>query len=490
MPRIAFHEVWPDSGSIPIYNGGDSCATAHLDEIDRAKPLPPWAQLMYDFERSLQGPVLEMQMRGFRIDPVEREAATKIARAKRTAVEALLGRLVPAVTGEPYLATFPNSTKQLTEFFYRRLGISPIREFANGATLSMDRNVIERLEDHFYARPFALGILLLRDLDGTLEVLEREIDPDWRWRCSYNIAGTTTFRFSSSASALGTGSNFQNISEGLRRIFIPDPGWKLCGIDLEQADAREVGLFCGLTFGDWTYLDACESGDLHTYVTRLAYPSWAWTGDMRKDRQLAERRFYRHHTYRDANKRLGHGTNFYGKPRELSTQTKIPLSHVREFQEKYFDIFPCIRQMHRWHAEQLQRHGYVVNSYGVRRDFLDRKDSDDTLKAAIAYTFQSATSVRNNRALEHIWRMMGDRVQVLAQLHDANYFQYRTDDNEKEVIEEALKHTEMWYRAPNGRRFNVPGEAQVGFNWAHRFRRDDEGNVVEWNPNGLDKVRL
>ncbi|MGH7239436.1 MAG: hypothetical protein ACREHG_05135, partial [Candidatus Saccharimonadales bacterium] len=102
-------------------------------------------------------------------------------------------------------------------------------------------------------------------------------------------------------------TNLQNITEELRHIFIADKGYKLVGIDAEQSDSRMVGYMCGLLFDDWTYLDACESGDLHTFVARLTWPDLGWNGNIKKDRKIADRRFYRHFSYRDTCKRLGHG---------------------------------------------------------------------------------------------------------------------------------------------------------------------------------------
>jgi len=251
--------------------------------------------------------------------------------------------------------------------------------------LPMDRETLEKLQQtNKWADVLINNILWTRDLNKTLQVLETEIrvgqpmfpgDINWRWHCSYNIGGTSTGRWSSSKSPFGDGSNFQNVTEELRRVFIPDPGMKLYGIDKAQSEARDVGWLCGLVFGDWSYLDACESGDLHTNVTKLLYPEWDWTGNPRLDRQIAERRFYRLFTFRDASKRLGHATNYYGRPKEISRQTRIPLHLVEEFQKRYFAAFPCIRLMHTWVAEQLVKYRYLVNSFGRRRDFFDHPRS-------------------------------------------------------------------------------------------------------------------
>ena len=44
--------------------------------------------------------------------------------------------------------------------------------------------------------------------------IKAQLDPDGRMRCSFNPAGTETYRFSSSTSAFDTGTNLQTIPEG------------------------------------------------------------------------------------------------------------------------------------------------------------------------------------------------------------------------------------------------------------------------------------
>lgn len=495
MPLIALHELTPDRGGIPVYNGKDSLQT-HAIHTRTRDEFAGQESLIYGFSRGLQAPALEMMLRGFRVDPWARDSALRATKVKHEAAMAVLLKLVDALIPDykPRYAkdggwTLPNSNSQLPDLFYNRLGLTPLKTYYDGIEKTpMDRKILERLEDHFYARPFVNAILLVRDLEGILEVLETEIDSDWRWRCSYNIAGTTTGRWSSSKSGVGTGSNFQNISDELRRIFIADPGYKLCGIDLEQAEAREVGWFCGTVLGDWSYLDMLEAGDIHTQIARMCWPDLDWTGNLAKDRNIANRKFYRHFTYRDATKRLAHGSTYMGKPPTMSSHTKIPLNIVRPFQDRFFERLPCIPRMHHWIARELQTKGFLTNAFGRRRDFFDRAKSDETLKGAVAHMFQSATGDRLNLGLWRIWKHMGCRVQLLAQLHDALYFQYRLDDDETEVITQAMKlmEVELEYQ---GRKFIVPGEAQTGFNWAHRFRLREDGSLDDWNKKGLDKWR-
>ena len=64
--------------------------------------------------------------------------------------------------------------------------------------LSVNREVLEKLDQYLYARPFINTILAIRDLGKQLEIFESAIDPDGRFRAAYNIAGTETGRPSSS----------------------------------------------------------------------------------------------------------------------------------------------------------------------------------------------------------------------------------------------------------------------------------------------------
>lgn len=493
MPIIAAHEVSIKDGNMAIYNGLDCCLTHEIDSV--RQDLGRNDTLVYDFERGMQGPALEMMLRGFRVDIEEREKAIIATSQRKADTQRIIEKIITAILGH-YNPKLPNSPTQLQHLFYDIMRLKPIERHQDGETKRpMNRETLERLEaSDKFASVIINGILFHRDLTKTLQVLETDIDPDWRWRCSYNIGGTSTGRWSSSKSPLGTGNNFQNINEELRRVFIPDPGFKLYGIDKAQSEARDVGWFCGTILGDWSYLEACESGDLHTYVTRLSYPEWAWTGDLKKDRAIAERRFYRFFTYRDVSKRVGHATNYLGQPREISKQTRLPFKIAEEFQARYFEAFPCIRRMHAWITQTLQRERSLTNSFGRHRGFYDRPDAHDTIKSAVAYMFQSATGDCLNLGLYRLWKEMGTRVQILSQLHDAVYFQApipANENDEKAMLQDALKLIEVRQFDPkSGRSMTIPGEVVGGFNWAHRFRLREDGSLDDWNPKGLDRVRL
>jgi len=483
---VATHELDVDSGSEQVYNAMDCCLTFEI--FEKLHQQVAIAGPTYDFELALQAPVMEMMLRGFRVDPAARELGLQTTRADLARLDHIIQTLAHAVWDRPLNA---NSGMQLKSLFYDHLGVSPIKVWKKGElTYPMDRRVIEQIEDYFQARPIAAAVLAHRDLTKTLQVLETEVDNDWRMRTSYNIGGTKSARFSSSKSPDGTGTNLQNITEALRHMFIADPGFVLCGIDVEQSDSRMIGYMCGVLFNDWTYLDACESGDLHTFVARLVWPDAPWTGDLKKDRAIAEENFYRHFSRRDQCKRLGHGANFLGKAPTLSKETHTPLNLVQDFLERYFTAFPAIQRWQAWTATELQAYKRLTSIHGRTRDFFDRTDKDETVRKGTAFLAAAPTADNLDLGMYKVWRNMPD-IQLLAQVHDAIYFQIPDEgpDYIRDTVLRAQENLRLPLRAPNGRVFELPTEAKLGYNWGNYIPPDQKKGTPEKNPKGLKKFK-
>lgn len=464
-----------------IYNGLDCCVT--LEVLEAILPqLDNLTAGTYNLSRALQAPVLEMNMRGVLIDERERQKAIKAYRIDVDRLERQLEDLIHNGVG---FTEFRNSGKtkawrsnnMVATLLYDYLRLPEVRKRNERGELTrtVNRDALEKLSTHFIARPILNHLLSLRDIGKKISVLETEIDRDGRIRTSYNIAGTTTGRFSSSFNDFGTGGNLQNIEERLRRIFIADPGMKFANVDLEQADSRNIGALCWNVFRDSKYLDVCESGDTHTGVAKLAYPSLSWTGDRRADRTLAEQPFYRHHSLRHMCKVLGHGTNYMGSPFEMARHTKIDKSAIEDFQDVYFRTFPAIKQLPEWIQKELIETGYLVTPLGRKRWFFGRRDDRDTLKQAVAFMGQSMTADEMNYAMVKVWKL--GIAQLLLQGHDSLLVQY-PEEKENEVVPRILEAMRVPIELETGRMFCVPVEVKVGWNW---------GNQAEDNPDGLTK---
>lgn len=481
MKAIRTHELNPltmptsETEKLWIYNALDCCVTAEVrDVIER--DLDNQTRATYEFEKSLQAPVMEMKLRGVLVDQETRAITLKKYSEERQILEGNLEQIVSEGIG---IHEFnPASPAQLKKLFYEVLGLPPIKKRNSKGEWAptVNRDALEQLDNYFMARPLVSHILALRDCAKKIGVLKTGIDPDGRIRTSYNIAGTTTGRFSSNLSDFGTGTNMQNIEDSLRRIFVADPGYKFAYIDLEQAESRAVGAIEWNLFHDGRYLDACESGDLHTSVCRLAWGTMLpWTGDLKQDKQLAEQPFYRQHSYRHMAKVLGHGTNYNGKPYTMAKHTKLDAKLIGEFQARYFSAFPAHQQWHGWTRATLLREGNLTTLTGRRRWFFGRRDDDATVREAIAFNPQGSVGDILNQGMLNVWRL--DLIQLLLQIHDAILIQY-PEDQEERLLPIVLKTIQVPVDLAHGRRLLIPSEAQVGWNW---------GKEAKDNPDGLRK---
>jgi DNA polymerase-1 len=376
------------------------------------------------------------------------------------------------------------SPAQLCNLFYDIMGLpTQKRRNANGAMVrTSNREAVEKLTQYFIAEPICSHLLALRDLDKKRQFLETGIDTDGRMRTSFNIAGTNTGRLASSMSDFGTGTNLQNVDRDLRSVCISDPGWKFGNLDLEQADSRNLGALCWNLFGSkgdgfaGGYLDLCESGDLHTQVSRMARPELPWTDDPRLNRALADTKFYRNDSYRDLDKKLGHGSNYLGQPRTMAKHAKVPVGEVENFQRNYFRRLPCIPAYHQYVRDEIKEYASLTTLFGRRRFFFGRPSDEATIREAVAYSPQSMTADEIDIGLLRLWQ--SNRVQLLIQVHDSILFQY-PEEMEDEIIPWALEQLRVYVELRGGRKFFVPTEAKVGWNWGD-MREDNPDGLVKW----------
>ena len=470
-----------------IYNGLDVCVTYEivdklLDQLDEV------SRGTYERSLALQGPILEMATRGIRVDRVRRD---QVLDQYQSDIKHVGNQLTEIIRDGIGVELNWRSPTQLKKLFYEILGLPTIRKRNSNGIMAptVGRDALEKLQAYLIAEPICLHLLFLRDCDKKRMFLETGIDPDGRMRTSFNIAGTNTGRLASSMSDMGTGTNLQNVDRELRSVFIADPGMKFGNLDLEQADARNVGALCwdyfveahGESFAG-RYLDACESGDLHTATCKLAWTSLAWPGDAKGDRAIADQIAYRADSYRQLAKKLGHGTNYYGTPRTMAKHTKTDVSLIQDFQHRYFKGFPCIPA---WHAEvkrMLKEDGAITTLFGRRRYFFGRPSEDSTIREAIAYAPQSMTADEINIGMLNLFRT--NRVQLLVQVHDSILFQY-PEEEEDEIIPLALDCLRAPLTLKRGREFCVPVDAKTGWNWGDTIT-DKQGNVID-NSEGLAK---
>jgi DNA polymerase I-like protein with 3'-5' exonuclease and polymerase domains len=467
-----------------IYNGLDCCVTSEV--FDMLHPqLDHHTAATYRFSKELQGPVLEMRLRGVLVDKSRRLEVLEKYHEVLDRLERQLERIVREGVG---LTNFNyRSILHLKELFYARLRIPPIKLQGR---VTVDRKALERMEQYLLARPIISHIKTMRDIGKKISVLQTDIDHDGRIRTSYNIGGTNTGRLSSSLSEFGTGGNLQNIEDLLRSILVADPGMKMGYFDAEQGESRVVGAIEYKLFNDSRYLDACESGDLHTTVARLVWPTLGWTGDLMADRALAEQNYYRHYSRRFMCKKIGHGTNYAGKPPTLAQQAQVDIELIQEFQPVYFRAFPAHLRWHAYVETEIQRAGTLISLLGRKRQFWGRRNDPEVLREAIAYDPQGSLADIVNRGMLEVW--LQRNCQLLMNMHDAIVIQY-PEGQEDEIIPLIL--SQLRYPITiRDREFIVPYGAKTGWNFGEyccgdRSRPGCEECRKEKNPHGLKSYK-
>ncbi len=475
-----------------MYNGLDCCVTlelletllAELDEANRAT---------YQIELDLRGPILEMSLRGIKIDLRQRDKVLDEKIILRERLHKNLNRILFEAFD---LNINYRSTQALLNLFYNVLGLKPIKKRnAKGVMApTVNREALEKLQFNYYAGPLCRFILLLRDLDKQISFLKTGLDADQRIRATFNIAGTNTGRLSSSISEFGTGTNLQNVDRSLRTIFIPDRGMKFINVDLEQGDSRNMGAMMYALFYEshgaafaGSYLDACESADLHTTVARMCWTELEWGDDPKNWRKVADQHFYRQDSYRQTAKRLGHGTNYLGQPFQMAMHSKMPVKIIEAFQASYFAAFPVIKVYHDWIAEQLRSTSTLTTLHKRRRFFFGRSTEKSVRNEATAYPSQSMTAEAVNLAMIRIFRAKLP-AQFLCQVHDSLLFQVR-EELVDEIVPQILELGKIKLLLPGDREFFVPNEAKVGWNWGDFDKSDPLANphgLVTWKGPGSD----
>lgn len=462
-----------DAEAVHLALHGEPGATYTKDEVGRKKRYETVEQA----ETETQNRRLGLYERFIRLGGMRKDPARKTGKWSVADPEALLQVLAVAIWDRPL--NF-HSPKQLAEFLYGALRLPEQTKIEKGKVKVLtNHEALEHLAQNYPRATVVCNIILeLRGLEKLIEVLEKGIDEDGRMRCSFAIAGTETGRLSSSASVWDTGGNLQNITPELRRIFVPDVGYTLGNVDLEQAESRGVAYLAA----DEAYIKACESEDLHTTVACMLF---------KIDKEQAKELYYRHFTYRDMAKRAGHALNYGLSPASLARNMHISqkqawrvyllylggelevakaanlgladMEHVREGRFWVFPgAFPGLKRWHQATAEELELNGYLTTPVGRKRTFWGRLTDGKTLREAIAFRPQSLIADMLNTGMVRIFNELPE-VQLLAQVHDSLAFQIekkKFDTLVPQVLDCLRVKTEIF-----GRALVIPAEMKVGPNW-------------------------
>lgn len=414
------HEYWKDEGkewdaSIPeeqhwTYNCKDAVITYEVDEVEQSVVDNMGLRGPHDFQQSLYAPVLRTMDKGVRCDTVRRaemvgELFEEIQKREKWLYDVIGYELNP------------KSPTQMQAFFYGELNFKPVLNRKTKAPSCDDEALRTLAAREPLVKPITDAILELRSLGVFLSTfVQAPLDRDNRIRCSFNIAGTETYRFSSSKNAFGSGLNLQNIPSGgegeglnlpnIRKLFLPDPGKTFFDIDLNSADLRIV-----VWESDEQEFKAMlrEGKDPYTEIAKEFYHDPSIT---KKDPR------------RQTFKAFAHGTNYLGTAKGLAERLGLSVHEADKTQKWYFGRFPAIKRWQDDLKDQVTKRRMVQNVFGYRQYIFDRIEGTIFNQAA-AWIPQSTVACLINRGYVNIHNNLPE-VDVLLQVHDSLAGQYDT----------------------------------------------------------------
>lgn len=435
------HAYWKDEGKewdpkkhneeqYWTYNCKDAVITYEVDEGENkaieSLTASGWPKLpeIQDFQQKLFWPVLRTMNRGLRMDTQRRAKFALELMDEISKREAWLAN----VLGEPVNIKSPLQMKNL---FYGSLGQKPVISRKTGSPSCDDEALVKIATREPMLLPIVRKIQELRSLGVFLSTfVNAPLDTDNRMRCSFNIAGTETYRFASKQNAFGSGANLQNIPSGgeagdlelpnVRSLYVPDPGHTFFDIDLDSADLRVVA---------W-------DADVPEMKRWLADGKKVYVEVMKEYYKRPE--MTKHDKEYKIFKGLCHGTNYLGTSSGMAQTLGLLVHEVDVIQKWYFGKFPEIKKWHDRIKDQVVKRRMVENIFGYRCYFFDRIEGT-IFNQAVAWIPQSTVGCLINRAYVNIDENHKD-IEVLLQVHDSlagQFPSYLGDDAIRRIVKSA-----------------------------------------------------
>ena len=216
--------------------------------------------LYYDIELPLCPVLYKMEKVGVAIDAEQLQQFGQMLSQRIADCEALIF----GFSNGPFNI---NSTKQLGELLFDKLGLPPVKKTKTG--YSTNAEVLEKLKEKHPIIPAIMDYRMLTKLNSTYaEGLMKAIGADGRIHTTFQNLVTATGRLSS------TEPNLQNIpvrtdlGAEIRKMFIAKPGCVLVDADYSQIELRVLAHIAN----DTTMQEAFRSGmDIHTVTASQVF---------------------------------------------------------------------------------------------------------------------------------------------------------------------------------------------------------------------------
>lgn len=388
------------------YAAEDAWATFRLHEVF-VKLLSAQSIHLLDEAEKVEFPfsltLTEMEEAGIRVDTDVLSTFLKEAKERLADLTAAIYEL----SGSEFNI---NSTKQLGEVLFEKLGLPVIKKTKTG--YSTDEKVLNALKEEHPVIEKLLEYRELHKLQSTYldPLLQLALESEnGRIHTSYVQTGTATGRLSSKNPNLQNIPTRTPLGARIREAFVAGPGKKLIGIDYSQIELRLLAHFSE----DPTLVDAfAHDRDIHLQTAIALFGE----EEAPKKRAVA--------------KTVNFGLLYGMGQKKLSDTLGITTKEAKEIITRYFETFPTVKDYFASIVEGSKEQGFVETLLGRRRYF-DYAKATPMLKAA--YERESVNTVFQGSAADLIKLAMNEIENVikteqldatmLLQIHDELIFE-------------------------------------------------------------------
>ncbi|MGM9602810.1 MAG: DNA polymerase I [Faecousia sp.] len=355
-------------------------------------------------------------------------------------------KLIFSFSGEPFNI---NSTKQLGELLFDKLGLPPVKKTKTGYSTNAD--VLEKLKKKHPIIPAIMDYRMLTKLKSTYaDGLLKQLEDDGRVRTTFQNLVTATGRLSS------TDPNLQNIpvrtdlGAEIRKMFVPKPGCVFVDADYSQIELRVLAHIAD----DQAMQNAFISGlDVHTATAAQVF------GVAPESVTPLQRRHA---------KAVNFGIVYGISEFSLAEDIGVSRYEARDYIDSYLAGYPGVKKYMKQVVQEARERGYTQTLYGRRRYIPELKSSNFNIRQgaermALNTPIQGTAADLIKMAMIKVEKALGEnypQAQLLLQVHDELIVEC-PEEIASEVA--ALVSREM----ENIAKLNVPlnADAKIGKSW-------------------------
>ena len=255
-----------------------------------------------------------------------------------------------------------NSTKQLGELLFEKLGLPPVKKTKTG--YSTNAEVLEKLKGKHPIIPAIMDYRMLTKLKSTYaDGLIKEIREDGRIHTTFQNLVTATGRLSS------TEPNLQNIpvrtdlGAEIRKMFVPKEGCVLVDADYSQIELRVLAHIAEDSVMQEAF---CSGADIHTTTAAQVF------GVSAAEVTSLQRRHA---------KAVNFGIVYGISEFSLAEDIGVSRYEAREYIDNYLANYQGVRKYMKQVVEDAKAIGYTETLYGRRRYIPELKSSNFNIRS-------------------------------------------------------------------------------------------------------------